>query len=624
MGLNNLTTILEKKGSKVLNKFLNEELIITEKLDTYRILFEKQNDKLLFFKKDNTPINLIERTITNVWEDAIIELTTIIGDIKINEGLRFGLAYTPVERPIRIPYSNVPKYVLTDVTFRKNNKVVETYDYNEVTKWASVLNVARPPVIFSGKLSEEQKTVLKKYGLREFDQLNEGNFAKIIENLFNKTYSSENIIEGIIIQGEKDLAQIISYEFEILNEAYQKEEYSRDYYDIILLSLNKFLDNYSIPVLECKLPDEIYLELISDVFNKFCQKHPLIVEGIKSEYLTPPAFGYYGNLNLLLIKNKKTLEILENGGKIYEALYKIILSSLKKPKKEFGLLTEESIKKFNTYVNLIKHIINEEPNVSTEHVEPIEQKTQQLNETVDSEMPVSESRSDNVIINKMSKKTFSNIDNMRIISSIQKAFTPTPLNVTKGNEKVIIYVTECQPFSASQYENLLMLNKTWNCPIILASVSNKRRMQGEQFHFSDNLVKAQLESLAIFLKDIVPAYFILNSWCLTEIFEYCRPKYEPAALITDIGKKSDFAIQLYFEDEVMNKRINVDENFNIGEIENKDKLQAFRNIEDKNFNEFNKLSCKPILGLFDSMIQEYKTWSGEIKTQFHFQENKFV
>ena len=163
MGLKTLATILKKRGSEYVEKFLSEEITVTEKLDTYRILFEKQDNNLVFFKKDNTKLNLIERTLTNVWEDAIIELTTIVGDTLLPENMRFGVAYTPVEKPIRISYSKIPKYILTDVTLRKDDKVVEVYEYDEVTKWAGILSMGRPPIIFQGKLSEDQKNILKNY-----------------------------------------------------------------------------------------------------------------------------------------------------------------------------------------------------------------------------------------------------------------------------------------------------------------------------------------------------------------------------------------------------------------------------------------------------------------------------
>lgn len=609
MGLNTLTTILEKRGSEYVDKFLSDEIVITEKLDTYRVLFEKHGDHLVFFKKDNTELNLIERTLTNVWEDAIIELSTIIGDIMLPEGLRFGVAYTPVERPIRIPYSKIPKYVLTDITLRKNNKVVEVYEYDEVNQWAATLGLGRPPIIFSGTLNEEQKNILINYAEGNLERWHE-NFAKTITRLFGETYSKENIIEGIIIKRDKDLAQIVSYEFDILNEAYEREESSRDFYDLILLNLNRFMDNYQIPVLEGKTSDEMYLELTSDIFNNFCEKFPNIVESVKPDYLTPPAYGYYGGLNLLLIKNKKTIDILEKGGKIYEALFRIIISSLRKPKKEFGLLSESAVNKFNTFVNVIKHVINEE-------VEPQPQVGLLVENTVN------EVRSDNVVIGAMTHRQLSDVDNMRVIASVQKAFEPAMLDVVKGREKIVVYITECRPFTTSQVENIRSMNRNWKCPVVIGAVSSERRMKGDKFLFTDDLIKAQLDAVAIENKDVIPAYFLMESWSLTELFQYLRPKFEPIALITDTGKKSQFAIQLYFEDEVMGGRIGVEKDFNIGEMDNKDQLPAFRAIEDKLIVKFKEVTPPSIWGLFDTMSSEYRTWSGQFITS-DFQENKFV
>lgn len=621
MGLNTLATILEKRGSEVLDKFLSEEVIITEKLDTYRILFEKQGDDLVFFKKDNTKLNLIERTLTNVWEDAIIELTTIIGDTQLPENIRFGVAYTPVERPIRIPYSNLPKYILTDITLRENNKVKEVYEYDEVIKWSGLLNLGRPPIIFEGKLSEDQINILRNYDLGKFDDLEEKNFSKIIENLFEKTYSEEDIIEGIIIKNGKDLAQIVSYEFNLLNEAYQKDEHSRDFYDMILIKINSFMDNYSLPVLEGETPDEMYLEIVSDIFNNFCKKYPEVLENLNPEYLTPPAYGYFGDLNLLLIKNKETINLLEKGGKIHESLFKVILSSLRKPKKEFGLLTEAATEKFNTFVYLIKDLINEEIETNETNEDYIEEMSSKYGKG--NESSLDESRSDNVVIDALNKRKLSDVDNMRVIASIQKAFEPAPLEMEKGNQKVVVYITECQPFTNSQMENIQAINRTWKCPVIIGSIKNERRVKGKEFHLSDGLIKAQLDAVAIFNKDIIPAYFLMDNWSLVELFEYCRSKYEPIAIITDQGKKSEFVIQLYFEDEVMGGRIDVEQNFNIGEMENKDQLPAYRAIEDNLFYSFKEVTPQPIWGLFDSMTTEYRTWSGELLTT-QFQGNDFV
>ena len=90
MAINTLREILEKRGSEYVERFLSEDLVITEKLDTYRILFENVKGEIKFYKKDNSELNLIERVLTNVWEDAIVELSIILHEAHVPEGIRFG------------------------------------------------------------------------------------------------------------------------------------------------------------------------------------------------------------------------------------------------------------------------------------------------------------------------------------------------------------------------------------------------------------------------------------------------------------------------------------------------------------------------------------------------------
>ena len=61
--INTISQALNRKGASFVNNILDNEVTITEKLDTYRIQFEKNKDEITFFKKDNTPISIIERTL---------------------------------------------------------------------------------------------------------------------------------------------------------------------------------------------------------------------------------------------------------------------------------------------------------------------------------------------------------------------------------------------------------------------------------------------------------------------------------------------------------------------------------------------------------------------------------
>lgn len=581
--LNTLAKTLDKRGKAYVDSLLNEDVVITEKIDTFRLIFEKKGEDIIFYKKDNSPITLIDRALTDIYEDAFIEIPIITKDAKIPENHFFGLYYTPVERPMRIPYAKLPKYILTDVTQKVDGKIVENYNYDTVKEWASILCMGRPPILFEGKLTEEQKNLLIAYDTKQYEG-ETMTFSQMIQKIFNNSYSQEDIIEGIVIKAEDKLAQIISYEFELLNEVYEKENESRDFYDIVITDLNSFMDNYNVPILEAETKDDLYINIICDIFNKYCQAKP-VNENIETKYLMPPKFGYAGKLNKKFIKNEQTLEWI-NKAPIYEALFKVFLSSFRKYKKPYGLLTESIVEKFNSFVYLINSYLDKNT--------------------------LSESRSENVVINAFKRRKPTDVDNMRVIASIQKAFEPKIRDVAKGYKPCAVYITTFEPFTIEQMNNVMRINQMWNTPVILFCVSNKFRTEAKDFHASDDVVRAQMQAIMNDNNALVPGFGLLDSWNLTEIFEYCRPDFEPTVIITDKGKKSEITLQLFFEEEIMGGRIAVNDKFNVGELDNEDRLPAFRSIEDSNYVLFAELVPPPIVNLRDMIFSEYRLWSGKI------------
>lgn len=596
MGLNTIADILGKKGESHVSKLLNEELIITEKIDTFRIMFERKNNELIFYKKDNQPITLIERTINDIWESALLEIPTLINDeSKLPEGIRFGVAYTPIERPLRLPYTNLPRYILTDMSRIENGKIVESYDYDEITHWAGILCMGRPPIIFKGKLSEEQKKTLISYNTKEYEE-DFSTFSQMISKLFGTSYSKESIIEGIVIKSGKNLTQIVSYEFELLDEAYKKINKSRDFYDIVIMSLTEFMNNYKFPTIKSQTSDEKYIEIINDIFIKFYESNR-INENLEPTYLKSPQYNEVGKLNTKFINNKIVVDII-NTHPIYEALYKVVLSSFRKNKKPYGLLSENMINKFNTYVSLICDITNK-------------------NEILeDDDNTLNESRSNNVTVKTLKRKNPSDIDTMRVISSVQNAFTPQTNNIKYGETRCAVYLTSFCPFTNAQLTNIEQIHNQWNIPVIIAAISNKNNINGKDFHLSDDIVKGQMRSLSNFNKNLIPSFMMLETWNLKEIFEFCRPNYEPLLIITDAGKKAELSLQLFYEEEIMGGKINVLDEFNIGEMENKDLLAASRSIEDGNGSLFIEITPKAIHNFYDSIINTYRTWEGAVIQQF--------
>lgn len=586
--INRLNQTLERKGLRYVENLLDENLVISEKIDTFRIIFKKEGDEINFYKKNNTPITIIDRTLTDIYENLFIEIPIITKDVQIPEGYYFGLYYTPVERPIRIPYSKLPKYILTDVTKRdEKNKVIESLDYESVKNWAAALCMGRPPIIYEGVLTEEQKETLIAYDAKDYKG-EISTFPEMITRLFGTTFSQEHIIEGIIIKSKDKLAQVISYEFDLLNEAYEKENESRDFYDITISDLNEFLESYNIPILEAENKDQLYINIVSDIFNNYC-KTRAVNENISEKYLMPPQFGYMGELNKIFIKNDETLTWL-NKAPIYEALFKVFLSSFRKYKKPYGLLTEAIVKRFNTHVKLINNYIND----------------------FDETPILNEARSENIVIDAFKRRKPTDVDNMRVIASIQKAFEPKIRDVEKGKTPCVAYITTFDPFTNAQYTNIRRIKEMWNCPVILFAINSRSKIKGKKFHASDEIIRAQMQLLMNDDNSLVPGFALLSSWSLIEVFEYCRPTFEPIAVITDENKKSEMTLQLFFEEEIMGGRINVDNNFNVGELKNEDKLMAYRAIEDSNFSLFKELTPQPIHNVMEKIFAEYRLWSGQI------------
>ena len=590
--LNTIETLIQKKGKKYVEEILNSQITITEKLDTFRILFEMNEGKLYFYKKDNSEITFTERTLNDIWESALLELPTLIGTTKLPEGIRFGVAYTPVERPLRIPYTNLPRYILTDMTRREKGKVVESYDFDEITEWAGLLCMGRPPVIFQGKLDEEQKRLLIAYDTKNYNG-EELTFSKMIEKTLQSSYSKEDIIEGIVIKSPQAIMQVTSYEFDILNEAYQNTPASRDFYDIVILSVTEFMDTYKLPELVSENVDEAYIEIISDIFAKYCENET-ISETLEPKYLSAPQYGHGGNLNPQFIKNEKALEYILSSD-IHEALYRVFLSSFRKYKKPYGLLTENVVDKFNTYVGVISDLIKEE---------------------IDSLESLNEGLSDNITVKTLKRRQPTDIDNMRVIASVQRAFLPPQYNIPQGKRKVAIYLTTYCPFTTAQMTNIEQMHNQWNVPVLLAAVSFKRELKGHEFHLSDDVVLSQMKSLSNFNKSLIPSYMLLNTWSLKEIFQFARPHYEPLIIFTDTGKKSELALQLFYEEEIMGGKLNVLDEFNIGEMENKEAISAHRSIEDGNGSSFMEQTPKSIHNFYDNIINEYRIWEGSVIPQF--------
>jgi cytidyltransferase-like protein len=188
---------VSKKGTEFLNTIFNKEITITEKLDGTALICKRTKSGIIFFGRDGTKkIDKVARMFSTMYEAGIEYLKTKdLSFLRLNEELHFEY-FAPKVTHI-VSYDNIPEngLVLLASTTKRNLNMI-AYD----------LGVLPPPIIFKGKLNDEQKDELTKFlimspELRQI-KFKTNSFTSFIVSLLNDNYTpalGSNDIEGIVI-----------------------------------------------------------------------------------------------------------------------------------------------------------------------------------------------------------------------------------------------------------------------------------------------------------------------------------------------------------------------------------------------------------------------------------------
>ena len=248
-GIQLLRDIYEKKGAAETRKLVEGNITVTEKLDAHRFSFQVNPDKTISFykKNDNRPLTKVDRVISDLYERAISYIEDVPDHIirNIPEGMRFGFSYFPSDKPLRLSYKFKPKngLVLTDITSRnEKGKVKKVHeDLTFLNRWAEVLNVSKPPILFKGILEMEQADMLMS--IVTGNKKTNAFFTEHLESIFGKTYTKNRIIEAIVIKGKNGLTQLRDPSYKIFDKA-TSPQVSRDFYDLTLLQIKEYMSGY--------------------------------------------------------------------------------------------------------------------------------------------------------------------------------------------------------------------------------------------------------------------------------------------------------------------------------------------------------------------------------------------
>ena len=570
-------------------KMLDQKVHVVEKLTASAFHVQRASDHNLYFKSNqNNPMDIVDRTIVSFYESAIKHLQGLPGSVKedMPKDWKFGFEYLVDGETPNFKYSLLPKnnLVLTHIKVMKpgTDKVQKVIrDTKVLNKWAGVLEVQQPPVLFEGVLRHDQKEALinvlemsdEKYAKVYSDR----SFSRDIYSIFNsevrRTALQESLdseIDGLVISfvDGKTMSPYKIEAFDRLEESFNERK-SSDIYQITIVDLIEHLMSYDFTkhkLVEDK-KDRRYIELMSEVFNQYIKDNASKYIGVDfniAEFAKKDSF----KLNKNFIKNQETLKYTNN--EILAELFKIMLSSFRNERsKTTDILSEDMVNQMNDIVSNIKNHIDGK----------IEE-----NDVLDFNAYLKNS--------KINNSPESDLNEALKVKTIKH-----------GNKMVNMFVGRFQPFTLGHAKVVKQMHEQNGYPVVIFLVKAKKKKKEDAFKRPYD-EQTQLEMLNNLKKELpIEHVYIISTAAIDVMFNEMRPKYEPVLWGTGTDRMHVYAAQV--NKPVYREDLNVLPEFGLYEIkrtgENISATKVRNAMLDDDFKAFKKMTPKGIHGMYNDL-----------------------
>jgi len=511
-------------------QLLENTCVVSEKIQASSFHVRKTNSGFEYYKSGSKDaMNKVDRTIVKYYENAIKYFKSISGDIaeQMPTDWKFGFDYMVDKKTVDIEYDKLPKnhLILTHIQVMSPSNPTEikkvVRDPNILYKWADILSVQRPQVIFQGKLSDYQKEDLVK--LLEMSEtqfkkeFTDASFTRKIYNIFNKGLNST----GLNLDLEKDIDSLIlnffdgksvkNFKLERFDKAERDSRNPSDMYQISILDLVEYISQYDIPSIELKEDDTDirYIELISILFNSYVEKHATKYIGASFDS-ADFAQGEEFALNTTFIKNEKTLSLVQKD--VLAELYKIALGSFRKKRtKETDIINAALMEQINEIVAKIEALV--------------------MGETNEGDV--------------MNFNTYLKTQNLQTqVSPITEALTVK--YAEQGKKPVNMFVGRFQPFTLGHAKVIETISKQNGFPVVIFLVKAKAKKKEDAFKrpYDEDLQIEMLNKLKSKypIKDV---YVIEGSAGIDKMFNAMRGDgYEPVLWGTGTDRMKNYGFQV--------------------------------------------------------------------------------
>ncbi len=592
-GINNLKEVYEKKGESFLNGLLNQYVIINEKVDGAFFGVKKtQDDKFKYFKKSGE-ITYVDQVLMKYYNPAIKHFheLSIEKRQRIPANFFFGFEYFTKSDSRSSKRKEMPKnnLVLSYIhRLDETGKIAETLQSKEqLTRWANYLEVEAPPIVFEGKLDDEQKSKILEFVYTEQRGLEEKfkttSFTKYIVSVLcpdEKSEFSDRDLETLVFRfygedsdNEAFLAKLVDPIFQQRSQEVQpKKSNSQDYIWLIVIDLMNHFEMYDIDDLRKMVADtdqyeQKYIGLINCIFKDFIQDYSQKYEGLEldvPEYLKRPEF----ELDVNLVGDPEVVNIINLNATNLE-IYKVLLNFFRKVRKRSssGFFTPEMVSQLNLIVQKIKNII--------------------MGDAVYEGLFPSFSE---FIGSPSDWMTLSEIEHAKTIGE------------TLEPQKINILIGGFQPVTLGHIKAATaMKEKNRNKTIFVAI---KGEAPTKKSPFSLTTTKLMLNKVQQEYPEMIADVMIVPSGQITDIIRELRPKYEPILWGTTDRRVKDYALQFdYIKKRDIPLRISKD--FRLVELPSFVKSEEIIElIKDSNFEGFKKETPASVSAEFFNLQKE--------------------
>ncbi len=545
-GISHLQDLYHKKGNEFINNLFNSFVTINEKMDGSAFTFERDLDtgKFRFYKRDQrNPITMVDRTLMKYYEKPIQYIESLPPHIiqLIPRGWRFGLEYFSSPQPLEIAYDRIPKnnLILSYVHKIENGKAKKTIQNKEdLDKWADLLGVERPPIIFQGNLSEDQRRKILEFVNTPFADLIEEfktkSFVAYIVGVLNPSLEKtalnddlEKAIEGIVFRFGSDedgeepvIAKMVDPLFtELAKSKYveKKDTKPSDFLGITVLDVMNFILEKGIESFDFsgKTEDERYLSFMSDVFVKFLDEYKdkySEADFQEPEYLKKDEF----RVNKKMVPNRAALAYMEEDDS-FESLYKLIVNQFRKIKKRAGgIINQDFIDQFNSVVKGIEEAVAEKSTkkINESEIPSFNDFRSKFRKKIDYVTEENENDSDEPQSHGQSFSQF--ISDLESIDN-KKVKNVAPLEEEYDNDKELkpinLLVGRFQPFHNGHLSMARELKEENGVPSLAVVVYPGHNKSGKS-PFSEEVIKTYMEAVVREYPDLFSGFLIVTKGLL--------------------------------------------------------------------------------------------------------------